>query len=357
MRVAYELTALELDRGGTARAIEQTLPLLEADPRVEIERIAHAGNGGRIRRGIAREWIYFPRTLPRRVAKLGVDLLHCPSTLAPPRSPVPLVVTIHDAIGWDHPEWLTRANVAQLTHRLPRAVADGAVVITSSDYSRERLIECLDLDPERIHVVPLGVDPRFTADASEQDDQLVDALGVRKPYLLAVGTLQPRKNLEAALAAFELLAPTYPDLQLAIAGARGWRDDELIARISSSPVADRVHALGRVEEPELIALYRRAEAFVFPSRYEGFGFPPLEAMACGTPVVSTTLTCLAEAIGDAAIPIDPDSPQQIAEAVDSLLNSAELRDEYRRRGFSQAAKFSWEKTVDQTISVYERTLS
>lgn len=360
MRVAFELTALQLDKGGTARMIEQILPRLEADPRVEIKRLQHPGSvpGGRlgvIRRGLARELWYLPRKLPRMVAASGADLLHCPSQLVPVKSPVPLVMTLHDAIGWDHPEWLTRANVTQLHKVVPRAVANGAHVITSSDYSGDRLAEALGIERERITTVPLGIDARFTPDADPQDAARRSELGIDRPYVFTVGTLQPRKNLEAAIAAFEQLEGG--DHALAIAGARGWHDSDLLARIEASPAKDRIVLLGRVDDDALIALYRGADAFVYPSRYEGFGFPPLEAMACGTPVLSTTNTSLAEAVGDAAIEIDPGDPAQIAAALANLLGDEQLRSDLRRRGLAQSSAFTWDRCRDLTIETYERVLN
>lgn len=353
MRVAYELTALNLDRGGTSRAIEHTLPILKADPRVEIVEVAHHRRGGRLLGGLARELVYFPHTLPKQVARENVSVLHCPSQLAPPSCPVPVIVTIHDAIGWEHPEWLTRSNVAQLTRRLPLAIAAGAEIITSSDYSRRKLIEALAVDPTRIHTVPLGVDKRFTSVASQKDSEFLDELEVRSPYLFSVGTLQPRKNFGAVLEAFELLAEQHADLQLVVAGARGWRDEDLMMRLASSGVANRVRVLGRVSDLQLAALYRRAEVFVFASRYEGFGFPPLEAMASGTPVASTTATSLAEILGDAAVELDPDSSEQIAESVDRLLTSDDLCREHVDMGIENASRFTWRSTADRIVEIYE----
>ncbi|MBJ7353317.1 MAG: glycosyltransferase family 4 protein [Thermoleophilaceae bacterium] len=361
MRVAIELTALQLDRGGTARAIEQLLPRLEAEPGVELVRLEHEGRVptsslGVIARGLARELWYLPRVLPQRVAASGAEILHCPSQLVPPSCVVPMVVTLHDAIGWEHPEWLTRANVAQLHKRLPRAIASGAHVITSSEYSRGRLIAALDLDPARITTVPLGLDSRFTPEAAAADADAIAALGVGEPYVLTVGTLQPRKNLAAAIEAFELLGSARAE-HLVIVGARGWHDDELIQRIERSTASGRIHLLGRVTDDELIALYRGAECLVFPSRYEGFGFPPLEAMACGTPVISTDNTSLAEAIGDAAEVIDPDDPEQIAETLARVLGSPELRGEMIERGLAHAATFTWQACADATVAVYRALLA
>jgi glycosyltransferase involved in cell wall biosynthesis len=357
MRVAMELTALQLDRAGTARAIEQLLPKLEADPRVEIVPLSHRGRvaktaAGTILRGLARELWYLPHALPRAVERANVDLLHCPSQLAPPRSSVPMVVTLHDAIGWDHPEWLTRANVLQLQKRLPLAIKAGAHVITSSQYSRERIAERLSIDPSRITVVAPGIDARFTPGVTAEDSELLARLGVSERFVLTVGTLQPRKNVEAAISAFERIATGHRDWQLVVAGARGWHDDELQQRLRESAASDRILALGRVTDQQLIALYRAADCFVFPSRYEGFGFPPLEAMACGTPVISSARTSLDEIIGDAAIAIDPDDPEQIAAHLAEVLDTPGLADRLRSRGIEHAAAFTWEASASRTVDVY-----
>lgn len=357
MRVAFELTALQLDGGGTVRAIEHLRDRLEQDDRVELVELAHKpGRGNAIMRGLARELWYMPVALPREVRRQRAELLHCPSPLATLRPPVPQVITLHDAIGWDRPEWLTRANALQLKHVAAPAAKKAARVITSSEYSRGRLIELLELDPERVVAVPLGIDASFTPEAQPGDDELLAGLGVSAPFVLTVGTLQPRKNLEAALAAFERIDPAARDLQLVIAGARGWHEEELLARIDASPTKDHVLLLGRVSDEALHALYRAAAVFVFPSRYEGFGFPPLEAMASGTPVLSTTNTSLAEAVGDAALELDPDDPSQIADQLASVLDSPETAERLVAAGRQQAARFTWRACADATVAVYAQAL-
>lgn len=362
MRIAIETTALELDRGGTTRVIVQLLGLLEAEPSVELTRIQHPGNPGSgkarvIVRGLSREVGWFGRTLPKKVERLAPDLLHCTSTLAPTRTSVPMAITIHDAIGWDHPEWLTRANVLQLSHVLPRSVATGAHVITSSQYSAERIADHLNLDLARIHVTPPGVDPSFSPAPEDGDDARLAGLDLGGRFILTVGTLQPRKNVEAAIAAFERVAGEHPDLKLAIAGARGWGYEELLARLAASPAGDRVVALGRVDDAELRTLYRRAECLLFTSRYEGFGFPPLEAMASGSPVISTDNTSLAEAIGDAARVIGPDDTEEIAAALSELLGSSEQRAQLTAAGLAHAATFTPQEFLQKTLVAYEAAIA
>lgn len=264
-----------------------------------------------------------------------------------------MVITLHDVIAWDHPEWLGRANVRQLQSRLPKSIASGAHLLTSSRYSRDRIIERLGVPEERVTVVPLGLDSRFTPDDGNAGHGVLERLGVTGPFVLTVGTLQPRKNLEGAIEAFELLGAAASEFSLIVVGARGWRDGELLERVRRSPVANRLLLLGRVSDDDLVTLYRGATCFVFPSRYEGFGFPPLEAMACGTPVVSSGRTSLAEVVADAGLVVEPDDPAQIAEQLRRVLESSELRGELRQRGLAHVATYSWPECARQTVDVYE----
>lgn len=362
MRVGIELTALELDRGGTARAIELLVGELKRDRSIELTEFRHAGSPGvarvarvaRVKRGLYRELLYLRRQLPRAVKRSDVELLHCPSPLVPGRLSVPLVVTLHDVIGWDHPEWLGRANVLQLKAMLPRVLKRTARVITSSEYSRQRIIGIFDLAPERVVSVPLGIDERFTP--GEPVTDVISRLQIDKPYVLTVGTLQPRKNIEAALHAFELLAAEGAPQDLVVVGARGWFDQELMSRLNDSSLAERVHVTGRVEDDELVDLYRGADCFVFPSRYEGFGFPPLEAMACGTPVVSSDRTSLKEVVGDGGLLVDPDAPGAIVDALRKVLESDDLRAQLRAAGIAHAATYRWARCAELTKAVYAQAL-
>ena len=211
--------------GGTARAALSLQRSLEARDDVEVTAIAHpgepgAGTRGRIARGLRRELSWLPVGLSRESRRRNLDLLHCPGPVVPWRSSVPLVVTIFDALPWSHPEWLTRANVA--SHRLVvrPAVRRAAAVITASEPREDaRSRDVYGIAPERIHVVPLGVDASFSPGAVA--DEVLAGLGVRRPFVLTVGTLQPRKNLESALSAFELLVAAGADLTLVVAGGAG----------------------------------------------------------------------------------------------------------------------------------------
>ncbi|HUR86526.1 MAG TPA: glycosyltransferase family 1 protein [Solirubrobacteraceae bacterium] len=350
LRVGLELTVLELDRGGIARSVRRLTTGLAARDDVELVTFAQRGVlRGRVARGLARELAWLPRELPRRARRAGIDVLHCPSPLVPARPiATPLVVTVHDVVAWEHPEWMGRANVLQHRLVLERVLPRAAVVLTSSQFTRGELMRRLGLDPERVAVAPLGVDGAFTPEG----DGGVD--GVDGPYLLAVGTLQPRKDLATALAAFERLAAHGLAHALVVAGARGWRDAETLARVQASPHADRIHVLGRVDEPALVRALRGADVLLFPSRYEGFGLPPLEAMACGTPVIAARATSIPEVVGDAALLVEPGDVAGFAGAVTRLVDDPALRRDLRERGLRRAAQFGWDRHVDLTVAAYAR---
>lgn len=360
MRVAIDLTALELDSGGTSRAVEGTLHELEAMPGLELVRMSHPESEvfgrklGRIPRGIQRDLYYIPFQLPRNVARAEVDLLHCPAPLAPTRPRVPMVMTIHDLMVFDRPEWLSRGNVLQTRLTVPRAMRASSQIIVSSEYSRKRISSLLEIPRERMRLVPLGVDERFTP--GPPTTEVIDRYAGDAPYVLTVGMLQPRKNLEGALQAFEQLVEGGAPHHLVVVGARGWDDQEIVQRVTDSPHAGRVHLCGHVSDAELVDLYRGADCFVFPSKYEGFGLPVLESMACGTPVISSDRTSLPEVAGDAAVLIDPDDQEQFNAELVALLDSPSRLEELTAKGIAHAAAFTWRRNAEQTLAAYEAAL-
>jgi len=346
LRVGLELTVLELDRGGIARSARRLADELAAREDVELVPFAQRGAvRGRVARGVARELAWLPFELPRRVRRSHLDVLHCPSPLVPAR-PVAaaLVVTVHDVLAWAHPEWMGRENVLQHRLVLQRVLPRAAIVLTSSQFTAGELRERFGL--ERVAVVPLGVDAAFSPDG----DGGVD--GVEGPYLVAVGTLQPRKDLETALLAFEHCAAAGAPHALVVAGARGWHDEATVARLLASPFARRIHLLGHVGEDALVRALRGADALLFPSRHEGFGLPPLEAMACGTPVVAVRATAVPEVVGDAAVLAEPGDAEGFAVALEALLADRARRGELRERGLRRAAQFTWERSAELTVAAY-----
>lgn len=352
MRVAYELTGLQIDASGVARYVQALRDALAARPDVEVMAVSHPEGGptGRIARGLDRELRWFPFGLGRAARATGADVLHCPGHVGPPRDPgLPFVMTIFDVMALEHPEWFTRANALHVRVVWPRIIRQADAVVVAAEFTRSRLLERLPwLPPDRVHAVPCGVEERFSPGPGP---------GRSAPYVLTVGRLQPRKGLDSALRAFEAVADRHPDHELLVVGARGWHDDELVDRLQASRFASRVHLLGRVSDDELIALYRGAACFLFPSRYEGFGFPPLEALACGAPVVSSSATTLPEVVGGAGLLVDPHDVPAMAGALDRVLGDAGLAADLRARGPERAREFSWARCAADTVAVYEAARS
>jgi glycosyltransferase involved in cell wall biosynthesis len=357
LRVAFDLTGLELDAAGSARAIVGLRDALVQRSDVNLVELEPAvprlhGAIGRVLRGLHRELVYMPLQLPRRAAHAGAELLHCPVGVAPTRSRLPLVITVNDVMVLEHPEWFTRANALQQRLVLPRALRRAARVLAPSRYTRDRLVETCGVDPAIVEVIPYGVDEAFGPGAPSA--AVLERLGVGDRYVLTVGTLQPRKNLVAALKAFERVAGDGAPHAFVVVGARGWHDDAVMAALSEPAVRERVHVLGRVPDEELVELYRGAECLVFPSLYEGFGFPALEAMACGTPVVCANRTSLPEVVGDAALAVDPDDADALGAALARVLSSEDLRRELAAAGLERAREFTWQRMAERTVAAYRR---
>ena len=252
------------------------------------------------------------------------------------------IVTIHDISVLDHPEWFSTKYAAWYRFLLPKLAKLATRILTVSEFSRSRLAEILDLASEKISVVPAGVDSRFKPVQPKTIESVRKRLGLPRDYVLAVGTLEPRKNITGLFKAWSLLLPRQKatrDIHLVLAGGKAsvFRD----AGFSSLP--DKVMLTGYVRDEDLPALYSGALAFVYPSLYEGFGLPPLEAMACGVPVVASGSTSIPEVTGDAALLVDPLDIESIADKLQLVLDDDLLRGSLRTAGFKRAKLFNWDK--------------
>jgi glycosyltransferase involved in cell wall biosynthesis len=315
MRVGLDVSPLVQTRAGTARYLRG---LLEHN---EYERLAFGGPGRPA--AIVRDTWWYPVALPRRAR--GLDVLHCPTFRGPFHCAVPVVVTVHDLAVLRHPGMFNKWSRRYSRLAVPRVAQGARSLIAVSEFTRRELVELLRVPGDKIRVIPNAVGAPFGPDGPKAEGD----------YVLAVGTLEPRKNLARAVEAARRVG-----VELRVVGARGWGGVEV-------PGATW---LGEVSDEELAALYRGARIVVYPSLYEGFGIPVLEAMACGTPVVTSAGGATEEVAGGAAVLVDPLDPASIAAGIEQ---AASRRPELVALGLEHARGFTWDRVAAETREVYE----
>ena len=299
--------------------------------------------------------------IPGEALRARAAVAHVPYFAAPLRPRVPTCVTVHDLVPVIRPEYRRTAAQRLYSALVVRGLASASRIITDSHASAFDLTERLGIPSTRIRVIPLGVDQRFrpleTTEEREWGNAVLDKHGLDHPYFLYVGGFDRRKNVDALVRAFaRLRRERCLSHVLAIVGTQRSGDPLFYdprADIERLGISAAVRLLGRVDDDEVRALYARAEAFVFPSLYEGFGLPPLEAMACGTPVVCSNASSLPEVVGESGILFDPKSEEGLVEALDSIVKDADLRSYLGRKGRDRADELTWEKTVRSTVSVWD----
>jgi len=289
--------------------------------------------------------------------KTPVDLYHEPNYLAY-RFTGPSVVTAHDASWVRYPETHPADRLAALDRYFPRSLEAASAVLTDCEFVKREMIEVFGVSPEKIFPVLLGVSPEFFPRGANDCEKTLAGHGLSfGSYVLSVGTLEPRKNIPALIDAYSMLPD---DLQrrypLVMVGMRGWLSSGLEARLK--PLVDKgvVKPLGYVPDAEMPMIYSGAAAFAFPSLYEGFGLPPLEAMACGVPVVCSGTSSLPEVVGDAGVLVDPRDVDAISESLRRVLEDRIFAADLAQKGVQRAAEFTWKRTAEQTINVYRRVL-
>jgi len=301
-----------------------------------------------------------PVYLTYELFRRPVDVLHVQYT-APPFCQVPVIVTIHDLAFERMPETFTRRGSFQLKLTVRRTAKKAARIATVSEYSRQDLLSIYKLTPEKVVVTYNGVEPSFAPQPSipNEAEEVRRRFGVSRDFLLAVGSLQPRKNMVRLIRAYARLRSEREDFrpQLVIVGRKLWLASEIFDEVKRQRWADDVILTGYVADEDLPALYRAARAFVYPSLFEGFGLPPLEAMACGTPVVTSDVSSLPEVTGGAALLIDPNDERALANALIEIVSNERLRAELRERGIAQAKKFTWRDAAEKTLRLYQEACS
>jgi glycosyltransferase involved in cell wall biosynthesis len=294
--------------------------------------------------------------LPLMALRKRFDLLHCPVNVVPFFSPVPTVLTIHDLIFLRFPQGYKPAKRLYLTLMTRLSARRARRVIAVSEATRQDVLELLRVAPRRVVTVHNGVGEEFKPMAEAAGTEFREEKELGERVLLFIGTLEPRKNLETAIRAFSILAkePGMEDIQFVIGGSKGWYFDTIFNEAERTGLVEggRVRFLGRVPEEELPLWYNVASAAVYPSRYEGFGLPALEAMSCGTPVITSTTAALREVVGEAGLLVGPDDVAGWAGAMRSVLTNRDLAQSLAEHGRKRAATFSWDKCAQETLKVY-----
>jgi len=300
-------------------------------------------------------------SIPRKLSRLGVHLFHSPHYVLPLVCRTRSVVTIHDCIHLLFPQYLpNRMAWFYARYMMGKAIRRSSIVFTVSEASKRDILHFYPgTHSDRVQVVPNAIDPALLEEPSEEEMERVrERYQVRGRFVLYAGNIKPHKNLNRLIAAFGLLKQQvgHEDLKLFIIGDEVNRFGSLRRNTEAARVRQDVRFFGFVPDQTLAALYRMASVFAFPSLYEGFGLPPLEAMACGTPVVTSRISSLPEVVGDAAVLVDPYNVEDIASGIERVLGDGELRSDLIARGRARVGTFSWERSVRAIHSAYMRAL-
>ncbi|HZE68733.1 MAG TPA: glycosyltransferase family 1 protein [Pyrinomonadaceae bacterium] len=303
--------------------------------------------------------IRIPLTLSAELRKNPVDILHVQFT-SPPFAPCPVVVSIHD-LSFEHlPQTFNRRSRTQLRLTVRRSARKAARIIALSEHARQDIISTYGISPESITAIPLAAPETFQPVTDTTELQRVrDIYGIEGDYILSVSSIQPRKNLGRLIASYSYLRRVRPNSKLpklVLVGKRAWLYDETLRAIQDNGLLDSIIVTGYVPQGDLPALYSGAVCFVYPSYFEGFGLPPLEAMKCGVPVIVGNRTSLPEVVGDAGLLVDPFEVEALSSAIERLIDNPECRDDLRGKGLAQARKFDWRETARRTLAVYKEVV-
>jgi glycosyltransferase involved in cell wall biosynthesis len=303
-------------------------------------------------------WLWMQLRLPGIVARSSPDLCHFTNSMAPLRRGRPYVLSIYDASLYLYSQYHPRARILAVRLLLPIVARRAAAIITLSHSARQDLLRVLKLRPENVHVVHGAAADRFhpVTDPAVLG-RVRAAYDLPEEFILYVGTVEPRKNLLRLVRALALLRRRGRPMTLVLGGPWGWAMEDFGHQVKALGLRDQVRVLGYLPIEDLPALYSLATVFAFPSLYEGFGLPPIEAMACGAPVLTSNNSSLSEICADAAYLVEPTDEEGIADGLSVLLDNPDLRHELGRRGLARAADFSWERSAEDTIAVYSSVLA
>lgn len=298
-------------------------------------------------------WISFALSLPWELMRRPPDVLHA-TYIAPPFLPGKFAFTLHDLSPFSNPEFYPPAIRFRLRRGFASSIRRAAIVLCVSEFTRQHMIDQFPFAAGKARVVPHGVDPAFhRMEDHEEVRRRLQRYGLREPYVLCLGKLQARKNTLRVLEAFHLFKQqSRLPHKLVMVGRKMWTSSEVSPLIERLRLTSQVVLTGHVVDSDLAFLYNGADALVFPSLFEGFGLPVLEAMACGCPVVTSNVTSLPEVAGSAALLVDPYRVEAIAEGLTTVLTDAALRLDFKQKGLERARQFTWEKTAQQVLKAY-----
>jgi glycosyltransferase involved in cell wall biosynthesis len=293
--------------------------------------------------------------LPTLLRISPFDLFHGTNYCIPVFAPCPTVVTIHDLSLYAQALTHEQQNVTRGKRRIPVMARRADMIIAPSEATKRETIHYLGISPERIRVIYEAARPKMKPLPPEACAPVLQKHGIQRPYLLYTGTIEPRKNLLTLIRAYsEIVQATEHRPLLVLCGGRGWLDNEIFDLIAALQLQEMVKCTGYVEDEDLPALYSACEIFVYPSFYEGFGLPPLEAMACGAPVVTSNTSSLPEVVGDAGVMVNPHEAIELAQVLINLLNDRTQRRNLGQAGLERAQLFSWERAAHETQAVYDQ---
>lgn len=297
--------------------------------------------------------------LPAELLRFPLDLIHSTDFIPPLHAKIPAVITVHDLAFLHWPHFLTASSAAYYG-QIDRAVHHARHIIVPSESTKHDLVSQLGAPDAKVSVIYEAADPRFRPLPVDETRAAVTAkFGIPESYVFFVSTIEPRKNVNGLLEAFRILIDRYnvQDTGLVLAGSKGWLYEETMDLVDRLNLRERTFFLGRVSDEDLHQLYVGARCHIHPALYEGFGLPPLEAMACGTPTIVSNTGSLPEVVNDAALLVSPRDHEEIAVALHRLLTDDKLHAELSRKGLQQATFFSWERAAQQTLDVYRTVAS
>ena len=322
---------------------------LQSDSSIEWQIVEDSSPGSRL--------IWEQTVLPSLSQKTKIDLLHSLHYTKPLRLNCASVVTFHDMTYYLYPQLHTRSRRLVFPTAMRFSAKQADALITVSESTREDAIRLLEIDPERIFTTQLGVDPSFTVlDDNDAELRVISKYSLPEKYILYLGTIEPRKNLPVLIKSYKQIADDGTDYKLVLVGKYGWMYQEVLALIDDLDLQDMVCLTGYVSQEDLPVVYNLASLFVYPTIYEGFGLPALEAMACGVPVITTRVASLPEIVGDAGLLIPVNDTDALYEAMNQVLEDTALRENLIHDGLARSKLFSWERTAQLTQQVYKKVL-